>query len=454
MSIRNKILLSLLFCTALLVLVPALFNYISFTRSLDHYLGDSHQERLEQLSNQLSLYYDKRDSWELLKDQRFWLIQALIDVDPEQSNQSLARLPRRLSLLDAQKQPIAGSTSSNTLTYLPIVHNQTTVGWLAYPATSQLKGIQEKRFIKQQVTELIYIGLLAILLAVIFSWLLAKHLVTPIESLSRSTRLMAKGNYQSRNQLQRKDELGQLANDINHLAFTLEQGRTSRERWLADISHELRTPVTILQGEIQALLDGIRQPTSEHLTSLSHEIEHLNKLLNDLHDLALADSGSLRYQMQRLNWQELVEETITHFQQRANNQSLSLSLTINAKPNALFVNGDETRLRQLLHNLLENSIKYTDAQGAIEVVLSASANTIKLEVQDSKPGVTDDQLQQLFNHLYRAESSRNRKLGGAGIGLAICQRIAEAHKGNLTANHSPLGGLRITFSLPKATHYE
>lgn len=451
MSIRNKLLISLLFCTALLVLVPALFNYISFTRSLDHYLGDSHQERLEQLANHLGSYHAKRGDWEQLRQQRFWLVQALIDVDPEQTNQSLTRLPRHLTLLDAKQAYVAGYQTLKNAALIPIWQNETTVGWLAYPASSQLKGWQEKRFIEQQVRELIYIGLFAILLAALFSWLLARHLVIPIESLSRSTRQMAKGNYQSRNQLQRKDELGQLAEDINHLAFTLEQGRTSRERWLADMSHELRTPVTILQGEIQALLDGIRHPTPEHLASLSHEIAHLHKLLNDLHDLALADSGSMRYEMERLDLRDLLDDLFANALQRAQAQSLTLSLSMPDGTAPILIRGDETRLRQLLHNLFENSLKYTDANGSIQIRLSVSHKTIRLDIEDSAPGVNDEQLQQLFNHLYRVESSRNRKLGGSGIGLAICQRIAEAHQGTITASHSPLGGLRISLTLPQAS---
>ena len=291
------------------------------------------------------------------------------------------------------------------------------------------------------------IGLLAITLAALFSWMLSRHLITPIESLSSSTRRLAGGDYEHRNDIKRQDELGQLADNINQLAQSLSEGRHARERWLADMSHELRTPVAILQGEIQALVDGIRRPDPQRLASLEQEIHHLHKLLDDLHDLALADSGSLRYHMEPLDLAALTDETAAAFDQRLSEHNLTLELEGMEQP--CIIMGDDTRLRQLLHNLIDNAVKYTDAGGLIRLSLTGNEQQVSLTLADSAPGVSDDLLPRLFDHLFRVENSRNRQLGGSGLGLAICQRIANAHQGELQATHSPLGGLAMTLTLPR-----
>jgi two-component system sensor histidine kinase BaeS len=447
MSIRSKLFFTLLFCGAILVLVPAAFSYLSFNNSLKNYLGNRRHSWLHEITVELEAYYRHYHNWDNIAQQRFWLLPIFQRPDDQKTAVPSLNLIRRLSLLDRHKNLVAGSPLGENPTLIPLRADNQIVGWLAYPRVQQLRGEQERLFQERQASGLAFIGLFAILLAALFSWLLARHLVTPIESLSRSTRQLAKGNYGNRTQVSRHDELGQLADDINQLASSLEKGQHSRERWLADISHELRTPVAILQGEIQALVDGIREPDARRLASLEQETRHLHKLLDDLHDLALADSGSLRYHMESLDLAQLVDETAAAFDQRLHDRGLTLELSGLEQPS--LIKGDDTRLRQLLHNLIDNAVKYTYAGGLIRLSLENQGSQVSMTLSDSAPGVSDEQLPRLFDHLFRVESSRNRSLGGSGLGLAICQRIAHAHQGELYATHSPLGGLSISLSLPK-----
>lgn len=475
MSIRSKLFLTLLFCSAVLVVVPAVFSYISFNRGLNHYLGDRQQAWLTEIGAELEDYYRVNHSWEALAQRHFWLLpvfrqqlQAPLSPAPttgmpppsasekppkagrshsdQQPRPPSPRMVSKLGLLDSQQQLLAGKPAGKEARLIPLKVDQRTVGWLSYPSVAQLRGKHDRHFQQRLRDRLIAIGSFAILLAIIFAWLLARHLVAPITALSRSSRRLAEGDYAHRNLIKRHDELGQLAQDINQLASSLEEGRHARERWLADISHELRTPVAILQGEIQALVDGIRTPDSERLASLEQEIDHLHKLLNDLHDLALADSGSLRYRMQPLDLAQLATQTLQAFSQRLQARRITLETQGLEEPQPL--SGDITRLRQLLHNLLDNSIKYTHAGGHIKLRLARRQQLLVLTLADSAPGVDADQLPHLFERLYRVDASRNRRRGGSGLGLAICQQIVHAHGGHLAVTAAALGGIAITVTLP------
>ena len=270
--------------------------------------------------------------------------------------------------------------------------------------------------------------------------------MAPILALSRHTGELQEGNYDSRLASDRRDELGTLTRQVDQLAERLDQGQQARQRWFSDIAHELRTPMAILQGELEALCDGIRPLNQENLKGLESEVAQLTHLINDLHDLALADGGNLRYQFRLEDLSSLIEEVLDSYRGAFAQRDITCKTIL---PNQALLQQDPVRLRQLLDNLFQNSLKYTADGGKLAVSLNQQEDsTWLLTVDDSAPGVPDDALPKLFDHLYRVESSRNRRTGGAGLGLAICQRIVEAHGGTLHAEHSPLGGVHIQITLP------
>lgn len=218
-----------------------------------------------------------------------------------------------------------------------------------------------------------------------------------------------------------------------------------RRDFMADISHELRTPLAVLRGELEAIQDGVRKFTPETVASLQAEVGTLTKLVDDLHQLSMSDEGALAYQKAPVDLIPLLEVAGGAFRERFASRGLKLQFSL---PDSITVFGDRDRLMQLFNNLLENSLRYTDSGGSLQISAGQRDKTVRLTFADSAPGVSDDQLQKLFERFYRTEGSRNRASGGSGLGLAICLNIVEAHNGRIIAAHSPFGGVSITVELP------
>ncbi|HEI4201432.1 TPA: two-component system sensor histidine kinase BaeS, partial [Escherichia coli] len=286
---------------------------------------------------------------------------------------------------------------------------------------------------------------LSTLLAALATFPLARGLLAPVKRLVDGTHKLAAGDFTTRVAPTSEDELGRLAEDFNQLASTLEKNQQMRRDFMADISHELRTPLAVLRGELEAIQDGVRKFTPETLASLQAEVGTLTKLVDDLHQLSMSDEGALAYQKAPVDLIPLLEVAGGAFRERFASRGLKLQFSL---PDSITVFGDRDRLMQLFNNLLENSLRYTDSGGSLKISAEQHDKTVRLTFADSAPGVSDDQLQKLFERFYRTEGSRNRASGGSGLGLAICLNIVEAHNGRIIAAHSPFGGLSITVELP------
>ena len=212
------------------------------------------------------------------------------------------------------------------------------------------------------------------------------------------------------------------------------------------MAHELRTPLSIIRGELEAVSDGVRPLDETSLASIREEVNHLNTLVDDLHHLALSDSGALAYHMNPVNLAALLQTSLDSVLHRAEEKGIEVQLHLPEEP--VMVSGDDQRLRQLFRILLDNAVLYTDAPGSIEVSLGAEGKEIGLQISDSPPGVPEAECEQLFDRLYRRESSRNRNSGGSGLGLAIARNIAIAHGGSINAGPSQLGGLSVQLKMP------
>lgn len=352
------------------------------------------------------------------------------------------------SLLDASGQVIAGSNelSPTTRRYAINVHNQT-VGWLAVSPRDRRVTQVEQNFLTEQRHSSVLIMIGAVLLALVASLLFARAFLAPVRRLVVATKKLTASQYDTRVAVTQRDELGQLAADFNQLAATLQRNERMRREFVADISHELRTPLAILKGELEAIQDGIRKPTPEAMASLQSEAEVLSQLIDDLYQLSLSDVGGLRFHIQPMDIKARLGQLVQTFEERFKTKSLHLAVTWPQEA-VVMLDGDAMRLEQLFKNLLENTLRYTDPEGRVQLSMTIKGSWIHVHIQDSEPGVADHELPRLFERLYRVENSRNRMTGGAGLGLALCQTIAEAHGGEIIARHSPLGGLWVEVILP------
>lgn len=355
-------------------------------------------------------------------------------------------LRERLFLLDETHRRVAGARVKSTegLGLQAIEVEGEVVGWIGFTPAGEVLPPEAQRFLRGQIMITAIALAVALVVAVALSLLLARHLSRPVRLLDETVNSLSHGDYEARATISTLDETGRLAGHINQLAATLEKNRSARRRWMADIAHELRTPVAILKGEVEALSDGVR-PVNERMTqSLHEEIEHLSSLIDDLQTLALSDAGALNIQKERIDLQPLVQQCSEAYRDRLSRRRIDLRVTTEKQE----VNADPQRLRQLLQNLLENSSRYVEEGGLVSVRQYAVKGGFELIVEDSGPGLTEKQISRLFERFYRVDESRSRAGGGTGLGLSICRNIAETHSGRIEAIRSSLGGLKVRVEIP------
>lgn len=357
-------------------------------------------------------------------------------------------LPPRVSLLDAAHRVVAGESPPPDAMERPLRRDGTVIGWLALRPLSRPVDRRDTAFLAAQIRGMAELAIALLVLAMAVAWFFARHLLAPLRAVEGAARQLSDGRYGVQLASDRHDELGDLVRHVNRLSAALQAHESARQRWMADISHELRTPLAIVRGELEAMRDGVRSPDAKGLQSLHEEVMRLDRLVDDLHQWSMADAGSLSYRAQPLDLSACLAEGCARFASAA----AEAGLTLDCSGEPLRVHGDADRLRQLIDNLLGNSLRYSDRGGRVEARVFVDGDQVCLRVDDTPPGVAAEDLARLLEPLYRGEHSRNRALGGSGLGLAIAQRIAVAHGGTLTAANSPLGGLRLELRLPREEH--
>ena len=354
-------------------------------------------------------------------------------------------LSSRLSLYDANKQFVVGEPSDIPVSYRPIMVNDKIVGYLGLKPVLDKDDALSINFFSNQKRYLLLIYGLTFLTSLIAALLLATYFKKPIQRLLNATRELTKGHYQHQVKINRNDELGDLSNEINQLAVILDQHEQSRRQWVADTSHELKTPLAVLQAQIEAMQDGIRKPTPEHFESMLRQVTSLKKLTQDLADLAQAEAQQLTCYLADVNPWTVVLQEVENFKPKFAQADLSISVQGEGANLQL----DIDRFKQIMVNLLGNSIRYTEAGGEVRVHTEQSATHWSVIVDDSPLGLNDEQLARLGERFYRVDDSRTRSTGGTGLGLALSGKIAQALGGKLSFEHSPLGGLRCKLTFPK-----
>lgn len=343
----------------------------------------------------------------------------------------------------------------DTLTIrVAIIVDGDAVGELRSEPRREFNSPVETDFSRQQLNTSLIIGLLCLVLALGLSLLLARGLLAPVRRMINSVAQLSRGDYSHRMNESRSDELGELTTNLDRLGSTLAANQSSRKRLLADVSHELRTPLTVLTGEIEALKDGLRAFDRTQLESLDQEVQRLRYLVDDLYELSVSDVGGLRYQLVPVDLADCVNNVVEGMRQRAAELGIELAWDHSQATfpkeagEDVIVAADIKRIDQLLQNLLENSLAYTDVPGRVAIALSRTEVAARLTIDDTAPSVNDSDCEQLFDPLYRQEASRSRRTGGAGLGLAVCRNIVTAHGGSITALPSVLGGVCIRIEIP------
>ncbi|WP_346796167.1 ATP-binding protein [Halomonas sp. Bachu 37] len=433
--------------------------FLAVSHSIDRgfldYLAQAQQSRAETLAAGLTRAWAQRGDWEwLARAPRRWpmLVHQELSEDRRHRHSPLGDADDFI-LRSSQGAfvipPRGGHADPGDWQWLTLRYQDTPIGELGYRPPQHMMERMERGFLERQQRNLTIIlaslGVASLLLAGGLAWWLGRR----TRVLARATRRLTEGDYTTRLSGKGRDELSRLARDFNMLAATLEASREARARWVSDTAHELRTPLAVLRGEIEAMQDGIRPLNQDNLISLSQEVSQLERLVADLSLLSQSDAGALEVQLAPLNLSENLAARLEDAQGWLRDSGLSLEQSLDE---AVMIRGDAHRLRQLWNNLLDNSCAYTNAPGTLRVTLRREAGQAVIEWEDSAPGVPSEELSRLTERLYRVEGSRNRASGGSGLGLSIASALVKSHGGTFVAFSSALGGLRWRLTFPLLIH--
>jgi two-component system sensor histidine kinase BaeS len=485
LTIARKIALAVSAIVILCIGTMAWLASVNLQRGFIAYLNEMQAQDLEQVSSLLAERYKQEGSFDWLRgrpramrdvlDQMAPQFQMEPDAPPQRRpppvrpggygpprpqdpppRQGPLRDPmafaQRLSVLDELGRPLVGPRDPPPGIERAIMVDGKQVGSVHLLQLRQASSANTSAagFLRAQVRDILLLSGVLLLVAVALAAALARHLLRPVAAVHGVTARLARGEFSARAPVLSRDELGELALHVNAMAQELERNEQQRRQVMADVSHELRTPLTVIRGEIEALLDGIRKADPGALESLHGEVLRLTKLVDDLHQLALADAGDLHCELRELDWRDALPPLLERYRPRAAAAGLELAWALGYEPAPVMA--DAGRLDQVVINLLENSVRYTEAGGRIAVVLAVRGGHAELSIDDSAPGVPPGAYARLFERLYRVDRARTRERGGSGLGLSICKALVAAHGGEIVAQPSALGGVRIRLRLPLAKH--
>ncbi|WP_025732260.1 ATP-binding protein [Carnimonas nigrificans] len=460
----NRLSIKLFFTILLVNVLISAVIYLSVSRSIDNgflnYVKHGQKHQIGNIVQTLEENWREHQSWEWLNEHGSWA-QVLRDSiggrhgnifdvssPPDSSTPFIPPLsdPRQFVLFDAHGKRVQGRPNPpKDLLREPIVVDGHEVGELGYWSPDRFSSTLDVIFLDNQMDNLAIILLALLPASLLLAAGIALWLGRRARLMAMATQSLTMGDFRVRLPTGAQDELSRFSSDINTLARTLEHNRVARQRWGADIAHELRTPLAILRGELEAMQDGVRPLTPSNIGSLSREVEVLSRLVDDLRLLAETDNRQIDAQLEELNLSEMLARQIEDRRGAADNLGFTLEAEIT---DGVLIEGAPYRLHQLWRNLLDNSIAYTDAPGTIKVTLTRNKQHAVIVWEDSSPGVPDKYLGRLTERLFRVDASRNRQSGGSGLGLAIVQALVAMHKGTMQAQSSSLGGLRWVIHIP------
>ncbi len=395
-------------------------------------------------------YYQNNGTWIGLDA---WLMESLIPP----------RLPAgvfppiQFVMADADGIVIIGSgpfqigrqlTSDEIAQGTPITVDGQQAGILLPPLNIPELDPREQRYISGMNRALLIGGVGAAAAALLIASVLSRHFLSPLTELTRAIKAMKQGNLEQQVEVRTQDELGELAQTFNQMSAEIHRVNQLRRQMTADIAHDLRTPLTVISGYVEALKDGTLPPTQERFEVINQEVTLLRRLIEDLRILSLADAGELNLLYQDVWPHDLLKQVVHSFQPLAVAQDIRLEVI--ADQMLPVIQADPERMVQVLENLVSNAVRHTPHGGQVTLTVQHQQSGLQITVRDTGAGIPADKLPNIFERLYRVEPSRSDSLeeSGSGLGLAIVKSIVEAHGGAITAESTEGSGTSIQLTLP------
>ena len=337
--------------------------------------------------------------------------------------------------------------------FVPIVDGGNEIGTVAFttagPSSLVRPDPQTSAIVDNVNNFLLWAGLASAGAAIVISVFLSRRTLSPLRALQSAAERLGAGDLSQRVRIHREDEIGEMAHTFNAMAEGLERAEEQRRSLMADVAHELRTPLANIQGYVEAMRDGLVAADDATIDTLHQQVLHLAHLVEDLRLLALAEAGTLRLDPQPGHMADVVRVSVEAVRPRADSKGIALG--VEEAGELPLVTMDQARIGQVIGNLLENAIQHTPDGGTVSVHTEATEAGVSVSVTDTGSGIPPDQTKLIFERFHRVDPSRARATGGTGLGLTIAKQLVEAHGGTIGAESTPGAGSRFTFELPRAT---
>jgi signal transduction histidine kinase len=461
-SLRFRLLVTLILVVVAAIGGMAFFNTLATTRMFTRYEEDRRTTRHQRFEGLLTQHYAQNESWSGVQP----VVERMGQITGE-----------RVILADEEGQIIADSAGELVgqpmgqgwdIQATRIIHHGAKVGVLyadfhgrgvdpgskVFPDSAKIfppffrppLGLdpQSRALLTSVNRTLLLIAVVAGLGAVLLILGLSRRILTPVEALTEAVRRMEAGDLSQRVEVTSRDEIGELAWAFNSMADGLARLEELRRNMVTDVAHELRTPLSNIRGSLEALQDGVVEPERHIVDSLHAEAMLLNRLVEDLQELSLAEAGQVKLERQPVALADIVDRAVEAVRPRAEAEGITLRVDL---PEDLLVDVDPQRIGQVLRNLLDNGLTHTPPGGEVAVSTHASGQWVEVSVRDTGSGIAAEDLPYVFERFYRADKSRSRATGGAGLGLAIAKQLVEAHGGRIWVESTEGEGSTFTFAL-------
>lgn len=444
-SLTAKLILAFLAVSLISILATILLTRAFANREFDKFVSNQYQTELVE---ELAKFYETQQSWSNLNAADFNRMIPQFGINREHPSNFCVANVNGTVVLESFAHKLGEKIRPEILERaVKIQVAEKTVGYLLIEKPPGKRNPMEAEFINRLDFSLFAIALGVILFAFVFGAILSRTITNPVRELTSATHAIASGKLGQKVSVHSKDEIGELAESFNKMNADLEKSFNLRKQMTADIAHELRTPLSLIIGHAEAVHDGVLPPSKENFEIIREEAERLEKLVNDLRTLSLADAGELALEFQPVNINKLIGDIKTRYIAPLNQKRLALNLQVDSGIPEL--NLDPNRIAQVLINILENAIRYTPEGGTIQIATKLNNESAEVVIQDSGPGVGAEEAAHLFDRFYRVEQSRARDEGGSGLGLAIAKSIIEMHKGKIWAESEIGEGLKIIIQLER-----
>ncbi|WP_188453320.1 sensor histidine kinase [Virgibacillus oceani] len=449
MKLRSKVLISLTAVVIFMGLFQSLFFQSRVEKMFENYLSESDEMRVRTIKQAVSSYYVSTGSLEG--------IDQILEVS-NQMNMNMRNMMGSMErtigviILDASGEVIADTTNnmekSNKMSIKdPLKINGKTIGtFIAYPNKSATVSRLEQQFVQSVNLSILFGFLFGGLITLMIGYFLSKKITRPLSQLVSGIGHVSKGNTKFRVTIDSKDEFKQLGDAFNQMTDTLERTERIRKSLVADVAHELRTPLSIIRAKLESIQTGALEATEEVILRVSDEVYRLSRLVNDLQQLSLAEARTLPLKKEPTEVNEFIETIISQFQWFAEEKNITLHL--NKISTDLFLEIDRDRITQVIVNLLGNAIRYSPENGTVTINVKVEGRSAIISFQDTGTGIEQENIPFIFERFYRADESRKRDKGGVGLGLSIAKGFVEVHGGTIKVKSVIGEGTTFEISLP------